>query len=289
MVMLGGVERYVVPGSKPGVHQFSPQFKEDETFSAADMNAIVRDYGRQVAGVYDYTREMGVDISFFIATMRTPFTSMDVLDAQHWIKLGLATGTLPDRQHLTVADILSAQGNAGLTSKVLDATGASASLPTAVTASAPLVQAASTTAGAGPPGVWTTGNSAIGERSAFFSDRSVSVSLACTHADEARLDVTFKSLGPSELQHLRAAAFSAKRLAIGGRQLPIAAVAAPGSGEQALQAVLDLPDLKALQDGASVTISVLDRSGKPAGQSAALPSIGAAQAIADAMSRCGGA
>jgi hypothetical protein len=276
MVMLGGVERYVVPGSKPGVHQFSPQFEPNETYTANEMNAIVRDYARQVVGVYDYVAEMGVDVSFFIATMRTPFASMDVLDRERWTKLGFATGKLAGRDGAALRDIL---GNGATTGSVA----ATERPPIEASPDATAVAAVDPT-----PARWTVGSTPEGGQSARFSDRRVSLSLACTQPNEAKLELTFKDLDPNDLEHLRAAAFSMRRLSFAERQIAIASVAAPGRGEQALAAVLDTRDLRALQGAEGLTFAVLDRSGRPAAHAASVSSDGAAKAIADVMASCGG-
>jgi hypothetical protein len=280
MMMLGGVERYVVPGSKPGVHQFSPQFKDEETFSAADMNVIVRDYARQVVGVYDYISEMGVDVSFFIATMRTPFTGMDVLAQERWTKLGLATAVLPGAPEMNVAAILGRAVDP-TPRPGADTMARAKTLPPASTGSIGVIEAADA-------GTWVVADSPAGHQAALFSDQRVSLSLACTQANEAMLELTFKALDPIDLEHLRAAAFSAKRLSFAERQIAISSVAAPRQGEQAVAAVLDMRDLKALQGADALTFAVLDRSGKPATHAASVTAVGAASAIANAMARCGG-
>jgi hypothetical protein len=283
MVMLGGVERYVVPGSKPGIHQFSPQFKDEENFTADEMNAIVRDYARQVTGVFDYVHDMGVDMSFFIATMRTPFTGMDVLKPDRWTALGLATGRLPDAEETGVAAILGAAGAGAMASA--PAAASPTAPPPADAAPAATSEPASASGTATPPAGWSVGN-----ETATFADGAISLSLACLRPDAARLELTFKALDPIDLEHIRAAAFAVKRLGLGERQIAIASVAAPGPGEQGLAALLDLRDLKALQATSSaLTFTVLDRSGKPAAHAASVPSVGAAKAISDAMARCGGA
>ncbi len=279
MVMLGGVERYVVPGSKPGVHQFSPQFQEDETFTATDMEMIVRDYGRQVVGVYDYVQEMGVDINFFIATMRAPFNSMDVLPAERWTKVGLATAMLPEADRTPVAALMKVQEMDDVVVSSAD------KAPSAPALSAqPIVASVEQ----GLPGLWTVLRNDKGLPAAHFSDKAIGVSLSCVKSDAARLEVTFRDLDPVDLEHIRAAAFSAKRLQMSQREIRIAAVSAPGRGEQALAALLDIRDLKALQEAGDLTFAVLDRSGKPAAQTATVATSGAAKAIADMMAGCGG-
>jgi hypothetical protein len=282
MMMLGGVERFVAPGSKPGVHQFSPQFKDEETFSASDMNAIVRDYARQVVGVYDYVQEMGVDIGFFIATLRTPFNSMDVLSQDRWIKLGLATNLLPDGDETPIVAVLDAgrAKEAFPLPKVAHADTAELPVdaqPVAASSSAPASD-----------GAWIVRRGEGGSLDARFSDNSISLSLACVRPDAAKLELIFKALDPINLEHIRAAAFATKRLGLGGREIAIAAVAAPGRGEQGVEALLDTRDLKALQDADALTVAVLDRSGRPAAHVASVSGAGAAKAISDAMARCGG-
>lgn len=282
MVMLGGVERYVVPGSKPGVHQFSPQFQEEETFSASDMDLIIRDYGRQVVGVYDYVQEMGVDMGFFIATMRAPFNSMDVLPQDRWTKVGLATALLPDAERTPVASLMTRHPAADpfLVSSVAVEKGAVA----APLAAQPIVASVDPQ----PIGTWTVLRDDKGSPSVRFSDKAIQVSLACVRSNAARLEVTFKDLDPVDLEHVRAAAFSAKRLQMAEREIRIASVAAPGQGEQALAALLDIRDLKALQDAPDLSFAVLDRSGKPASHTASVTGSGAAKAISDMMAGCGG-
>lgn len=281
MVMLGGVERYVVPGSKPGVHQFSPQFQEEETFTASDMEMIVRDYGRQVVGVYDYVQEMGVDIGFFIATMRAPFNSMDVLPQERWTKVGLATALLPEAERTPVAAMMKAPTAAP--EVVASSAGAKAMPPGAMAAQA-IVASVEPQA----TGLWTVLRSDNGLPAASFSDRSIQISVACVKSNAARLEVTFRELDPVNLEHIRAAAFSAKRLQMSEREIRIASVSPPGPGEQALAALLDIRDLKALQEASDLTFAVLDRTGKPAAQGASVRTSGAAKAIADMMSSCGG-
>jgi hypothetical protein len=282
MMMLGGVERFVAPGSKPGVHQFSPQFKDEESFSASDMNAIVRDYARQVVGVYDYVHEMGVDIGFFIATLRTPFNSMDVLSQDRWMKLGLATNLLPDGNETPVLAVLDAGRSQDVEPlpKVAHADAAELS-----PAAEPI---AASTAAPSSNGAWIVRRGEGGALDARFSDSSISLSLACVRPDAARLELTFKALDPIDLEHIRAAAFATKRLGLGGREIAIASVTAPGRGEQGVEALLDMRDLKALQDADALTFAVLDRSGRPAAHVASVTAAGAAKAISDAMARCGG-
>lgn len=280
MVMLGGVQRYVVPGSKLGVHQFAPQFGEDETFTAADVNQIIRDYGRQVVGVHDYVKEMGVDLAFFVATMRTPFTSMDVLAPERWTSIGIATGVLPDTGDLSVAAVLDAGGGSS-------ATMSPAEEQVRPEPAKPLEPALSASADPASQGVWTIATAGTA-RSAYFADAAIRVSLACLKGNAAKLDVTFKDLDPVDLEHIRAAAFASRRLQFAEREIAIDSVGAPGRGEQSLAVVLDIRDLRALQTASNVTFSVLDRAGRPAGQSASITALGAARAIEDVMSSCGG-
>ena len=289
MVMLGGVERYVAPGSRPGVHQFSPQFKDEETFSAAEMNAIVRDYARQVVGVYDYVQEMGVDISFFVTTMRTPFTGMDVLPKELWTSIGLATGILPQADETPVAVLLDA--SSGTVASVPSPPPPAPMPPAAASVAADPAQKQVQTASLAAPrpdGIWTLNRDAGGTLEALFSDSSIRLTVACLRPNTARLELTFKALDPIELEHIRAAAFAAKRLGLGERHVAITSVSAPGRGEQGLAAMLDTHDLKALQGADALSFSVLDRAGRPAAHSASISAAGAARTIADAMARCGG-
>jgi hypothetical protein len=140
----------------------------------------------------------------------------------------------------------------------------------------------------GLPGLWTVLRNDQGAPAAHFSDKAIGVSLACVKSNAARLEVTFRDLDPVDLEHIRAAAFSAKRLRMSEREIRIAAVSAPGRGEQALAALLDIRDLKALQESGDLTFAVLDKSGKPAAQTATVATSGAAKAIADMMAGCGG-
>jgi hypothetical protein len=219
-------------------------------------------------------------MSFFIATMRTPFTGMDVLKPDRWTAIGLATGRLPEAEETPVAAILDARDT-----KAAVAHDAPAPAPTRPATPAIVPASASGSA----PSPVATGGWSIGSEKAVFADNRISVSLACVRSDTARLELTFKALDPIDLEHIRAAAFAAKRLGLGERQIAIASVAAPGPGEQGLAALLDLRDLKALQDAPALSFAVLDRSGRPAADAASVPSVGAAKAISDAMARCGGA
>jgi hypothetical protein len=282
MVMLGGVERYVVPGSKAGLHQFSPQFTDDETFSATEMNQIVRDYGRQVVGVFDYVREMGVDASFFITTLRTPFTSMDVVPESRWTEIGLVTGLLPPDEVTMAAAVLHAGPRQPEVAALSPETHADSPMPAAqpisVVVAAPPVQ-----------GVWTVLRQAEGLASARFTDSEVTISLACLKTDSVRLEVTFKALDPLDLEHIRAAAFSTKRLKLAEREIAITSVAAPGQGEQGLAALLGGGDLKALQSADKLTFAVLDRMGQPASPAASIDGKRAAEAVSNVMAACRGA
>ncbi|MDQ0473044.1 hypothetical protein [Labrys wisconsinensis] len=281
MVMLGGVQRFLTPGSKAGVHQFSPQFAEDESFSAAQMNQIVRDYGRQVVGVYDYVKEMGIDISFFITTLRTPFTSMDVVPDDRLIEIGMVTAPLPADKAAMLSDVIqAAQNPPQIAAAPAQPRAAAAALaqPISVTAAAPPVQ-----------GVWTVLRQPQGLASARFSDNDVTISLACLRTDTARLEVTFKALDPLDLEHIRAAAFAAKRLRLAERDVEITSVAAPAQGEQGLAALLGDGDLKALQKADRLTFAVLDRQGQPASPGASIDGHSAAEAVSNVMAACRGA
>jgi len=281
MVMLGGVERFVVPGSKAGLHQFSPQFNDNETFSATEMNQIVRDYGRQVVGVFDYVKEMGVDASFFITTLRTPFTSMDVVPESRWTEIGLVTGMLPPDEVTTAAAVLHAAPHQPVMAEAQPATHAAVPAP-------PLQPIAVAVAGPPVQGVWTVLRQPEGLASAHFTDDEVSISLDCLKTDSVRLEVTFKALDPLDLEHIRAAAFSAKRLKLAEREIAITSVAAPVQGEQGLAALLGGGDLKALQGADTLTFAVLDRLGQPASPAASIDGKRAAEAVSNVMAACRG-
>jgi len=278
MVMLGGVQRFVVPGSKAGVHQFSPVFGDDENFNATEMNQIVRDYGRQVVNVYDYVQDMGASMDFFISTMRTPFASMDVLNAERQISTGLATTALAGSDEVAVADVLAA-GNAA---------SATAGKPAiaedpAKHAEAVLPEPASTQIG-----IWTVARPSAGPMSAFFTDAHVRVSVACeVKSSMARIDLLFKDLDPVDLEHIRAAAFANKKLKFAERELAIASVPAAGRGEQGVAALIGINEIQSLPASDTLTFAVLDRAGQPAGRVGSFPVGGAAKAISDAVARCG--
>jgi hypothetical protein len=280
MVMLGGAERFVVPGSKAGVHQFSPQFGDDENFNATEMNEIVRDYGRQVVNFYDYVQDMGVNVDFFLSTMRTPFASMDVMTPARWTSTGLATGTLPGNDEATVADLMAAE-------KVPIA---SAKKPVIVEETEKHTEALAPISDALASGLWTVARPTTGPAAALFADASVRVSVACASKESmARIDLIFKDLDPIDLEHIRAAAFASRKIKFAERELAIANVPAAGRGEQGVAALIGVNELKGLPVGETLTFAVLDRSGKPAGRVGSFPVGGAAKAIDDAMARCGGA
>lgn len=279
MVMLGGIERFVVPGSKAGIHQFSPQFGDDENFNATEMNQIVRDYGRQVVNFYDYVQDMGVNIDFFLGTMRTPFASMDVMAPARWTSTGFATGVLPGNDETPVADIMTAGKTPTATGKKPDTlveTPKHAALDLdAAEAEKPALAA------------WTVTHPASGPAAALFADANVRVSVACTAEDSmAKLDLVFKDLDPVDLEHIRAAAFATHKLKFADQELAIAKVSVAGRGEQGIAALIDIDELKRLPADATLSFAVLGRDGNPAGRTASFPASGAAKAIGDAVSRC---
>jgi hypothetical protein len=259
MMMLGGVERLVVPGSKAGIHQFSPDFGKNETFSSDDMRDIIREYGRTVSTVYDYASDMGVDVAFFVETMRTPFSGMYVVPREDWVKLGIATRLLPEETAPAVDDIIGR------------------SQPDAIK-QAPAAAA------------WTVGRPEGGAAFAAFADPDRgAVTVTCVARESARLDLTLRGLSPTVLDRLRAAALARKRLRLGDREVAIAEVGPPGVQEQALSARLDARDLNALRDiGGTIAFAILDRSGHPAAPAIEIDGTGAAQAISEMMSGCGG-
>ena len=280
MVMLGGAERFVVPGSKAGVHQFSPQFGDDENFNANEMNEIVRDYGRQVVNFYDYVQDMGVNIDFFMATMRTPFTSMDVMAPSRWTSTGLATGTLPGSDETPVADIMAA----GMSPS------ASAKKPAIVETTEKHAEAAPLTSQGLLAGLWTVNHPVSGPVAAYFANDNVRISVACAAKESmARIDLIFKDLDPVDLEHIRAAAFASHKIKFAERELAIANVPAAGRGEQGVAALIGINELKGLPSSETLTFAVLDRAGNPAGRVGSFPFGGAAKAIDDATARCGGA
>lgn len=265
MMMLGGVERLILPQSKAGVHQFSPEFNKDESFSADDMNDVIREYGRTVTMVYDYVVEMGIDVSFFATTMRTPFAGINVLPSSEWLQVGLATRLLPDRKVFTVEDLMS------------------------VGAAAPARKLVLQKAGGEPD--WTLARADDGVAIARFSDPSFgALTVSCMDRDSARLELTLRNLTEAELQRLRSAALARKRLRIGEREVAIADIAPAGDGEQALVAPLDVRDLNALREtGGVLALAVIDRSGAPAKPPITLDGTRAAKAISTMMANCGGA
>ncbi|CAM5767817.1 hypothetical protein LMIY3S_02290 [Labrys miyagiensis] len=274
MVMLGGTSRFVVPLSKVGVHQFSPQFTDGETFDAQEMNQIVRDYGREVVSVYDFVHAMGVTEAFFTTTLRTPFSSLDVLPQDQWITTGVATALLPDAEGaMPLSVILDASERNDLTSSI--------SKPS-VGLKAPDVVSPRASAGS-----WTVIHATGAPVTAEFANPEYRVALACRDGKTAQLDVSFKELSPLDIERLRAAAFSAKALKIGGREVAINSVAAPENGEQSVMASLALQDVKDFPLSDALTFTVLNKAGEPVGRSATVPTTGVAKAIGDAMAACG--
>ncbi|MFN8830258.1 MAG: hypothetical protein ACK50Q_03210 [Labrys sp. (in: a-proteobacteria)] len=258
MMLLGGVERLVIPGSKAGIHQFSPNFEDNETFSSQDMRNIIREYGRTVSTVYDYAAEMGVDVGFFVETMRTPFSGMYVVPSDQWLKLGIATRLLPDEAASVIDDIIGRK---------------------------PVE-----TAPPAPVAAWTVARPEGGAAFASFADPDRgAVTVTCVARESARLDITLRGLSPTTLDRLRTAALARKRLRLGDREVAIAEVGPPGPQEQVLSAKLDARDLNALRDvGDTLAFAILDRSGRPAAPAIEIDGTGAAQAISEMMSGCGG-
>ncbi|MDQ0395154.1 hypothetical protein [Labrys monachus] len=274
MVMLGGVDRLAVPGSKIGVHQFSPQFGDGETFDAQEMSQIVRDYGREVVSVYDFVRTMGVDQDFFLATLRTPFNSLDVLPESQWVSTGIATAVLPRTSgDVPVGAVLDAAAHAGSPALTVTATPAVARPPLAP-------DRVST-------GAWTVSRAEGKAASAQFTSDDLRLSLACTDKTTARLDLSFKDLAPLDLERLRAAAFSAKTLKFADRRLSIDDIGAPAHGEQSLAAQVDIRDVEAIPASDAFTLAVLNKAGEPVGRATTVPTAGIGKAILDAMSACG--
>lgn len=277
MVMLGGTSRFVVPGSKVGVHQFSPQFNDGETFDAQEMGQIVRDYGREVVSVYDFVHAMGVSEDFFTTTLRTPFNSLDVLPSSQWISTGVATALLPDDDaRVTPATLLDATGQSDLTASIAKpSVGIKAPSPAFVAAPLPA------------DGSWTVTHVAGAPAAAEFASSEVKVSLVCRDDKTARLDLSFKDLTPQDIERLRAAAFSAKALKIAGRSVAIDSVASPENGEQSVAALLAIKDVKDFPSSNALTFAVLNKAGEPVGRANSVPTAGVAKAIGDAMAACG--
>jgi hypothetical protein len=263
MMMLGGVERLILPQSKAGVHQFSPEFGKDESFTADDMNDVIREYGRTVTMVYDYVVEMGIDVSFFAETMRTPFAGINVLPSSEWLQVGIATRLLPDRKVFTVEDLMSV-------------------------GAAPARKLELQKANIAPE--WTLAEADDGVAIARFADPAFGLlTVTCIAHDSAQLELTLRNLTESSLDRLRSAALARKRLRIGEREVSIADVAPPGEGEQALIAPLDARDLNALREtDGELALAVINRSGKPAVPPIMLDGARAAKAINNVMASCGG-
>jgi hypothetical protein len=282
MVMLGGTNRFVIPGSKVGIHQFSPQFGDGETFDAQEMNQIVRDYGREVVSVYDFVRAMGVNEDFFLATLRTPFNSLDVLPSSQWISTGVATAVLPDTTDDTpIAAILEAAGRTDQTASI------ATPVPSATITNPPPQTVAVADPTAAEAGIWTVAHTASGPASAQFANNDLRVSLVCEGNKTARLDLSFRDLAPVDLERMRAAAFSAKMLKVAGTQVPIDSVASPTQGEQSIAALVDISEIKAMPASNAITFAVLNKAGEPVGRASTIPTTGVARAIVDAMAACG--
>lgn len=282
MVMLGGTTRLVVPGSKVGVHQFSPQFSDGETFDAQEMGQIVRDYGREVVGVYDFVHAMGVTEEFFTTTLRTPFNSLDVLPTSQWVSTGVATMLLPDTDGaISVSAILDAAGQNDLTSSIAKpSVGMKAPAPSSTTSS-PMSPPPATS------GSWTVSHVAGAPTAAEFASDEFRVSLFCRDDKTAKLDMSFKDLTPLDIERLRAAAFSAKALKIAGREVAIDSVASPENGEQSIAALVAIKDVKDFPSSNALTFAVLNKAGEPVGPAPTVPTAGVAKAIDDAMAACG--
>jgi hypothetical protein len=280
--MLGGTNRFVIPGSKVGIHQFSPQFGDGETFDAQEMNQIVRDYGREVVSVYDFVRAMGVNEDFFLATLRTPFNSLDVLPSSQWISTGVATAVLPDTTDDTpIAAILEAAGRTDQTASI------ATPVPSATITNPPPQTVAVADPTAAEAGIWTVAHTASGPASAQFANNDLRVSLVCEGNKTARLDLSFRDLAPVDLERMRAAAFSAKMLKVAGTQVPIDSVASPTQGEQSIAALVDISEIKAMPASNAITFAVLNKAGEPVGRASTIPTTGVARAIVDAMAACG--
>ena len=272
MVMLGGTARFVVPGSKVGVHQFSPQFTDGESFDAREMGQIVRDYGREVVSVYDFVKNMGVNEAFFTTTLRTPFNSLDVLPESQWIPTGVATALLPASDEPVTASSLLGGAN--------DKPMAAIAKPSVGLKTSPGTLAAS-------HGRWTLIQTAGLPATAEFASEQFRVALACRDNKTARLELSFKALAPLDLERMRAAAVSARSLKIAGRQIAIDSVEAAGNGEQSVAALLAAKDVKDLPRSGSLTVAVINKAGEPVGRSEAIPTEGASKTLDDAMAACG--
>lgn len=273
MVMLGGTARFVVPGSKVGVHQFSPQFTDGESFDAREMGQIVRDYGREVVSVYDFVKNMGVNEAFFTTTLRTPFNSLDVLPESQWIPVGVATALLPaSDEPVTTSSLLGGGGT--------DQPMAAVAKPSVGLKTSPGTPSAN-------HGRWTLIQAVGLPATAEFASEQFRVALACRDNKTARLELSFKALAPLDLERMRAAAVSARSLRIAGRQIAIDSVGAAGNGEQSVAALLAAKDVKDLPRSGNLTVAVLNKAGEPVGRSEAVPTEGASKTLDDAMAACG--
>lgn len=273
MVMLGGTARFVVPGSKVGVHQFSPQFTDGESFDAREMGQIVRDYGREVVSVYDFVKTLGVNEAFFTTTLRTPFNSLDVLPESQWIPVGVATTLLPaSDEPVTTSSLLTGRGN---------------EQPMAAVAKPSVGLKASPGIPPAGHGRWTLIQAAGLPATAEFASEQFRVALACRDSKTARLELSFKALAPLDLERMRAAAVSARSLRIAGRQIAIDSVEAAGNGEQSVAALLAAKDVRDLRRSGNLTVAVLDKAGEPVGRSEAIPTEDASKTLDDAMASCG--
>lgn len=272
MVMLGGTTRFVVPGSKVGVHQFSPQFNDGENFDAREMNQIVRDYGREVVSVYDFVKAMGVNEAFFTTTLRTPFNSLDVLPQDQWLAVGVATALLPDTDEPVTASTLLG----GKDSEQPLAAIAKPSVGLKASANPPLAN-----------GRWSVTQAAGAPATAEFASDQLRLAFTCKDSKTARLELSFKALAPLDLERMRAAAVAAKALKIAGRQVAIDSVAAAGNGEQSVAALLAGKDVKDLRRSAALTIALVNKAGEPVGRSDAVSTEGATEVLDDAMAACG--
>jgi len=279
MVMLGGVNRFIIPGSKVGIHQFSPQFSDGETFDAQEMSQIVRDYGREVVSVYDFVHAMGVNEDFFLATLRTPFNSLDVLPVSQWVSTGVATVALPDTDSdVPVTALLDAVSEPGRIAPPTTVIALAAPKPPFAPPFAPTRT---------PTGTWTVSRADGKPASAQFVSDDLRVSLACTDKKTARLDLSFKDLAPLDLERMRAAAFSAKTLKFADHRVSIDDIGLPAQGEQSLVAEVAIKDVEAIPTDETFLLAVLDKAGEPVGRSTRIPTAGIGKALTDAMSACG--
>jgi hypothetical protein len=225
---------------------------------------------------------MGVKEDFFLATLRTPFNSLDVLPSSQWISTGVATADLPDTSDDTpIAAILEAAGRTDQTASI------ATSIPSATTTTPPPQTVAVTDPTAAEAGIWTVAHTASGPASAQFANNDLRVSLVCDGNKTARLDLSFRDLAPVDLERMRAAAFSAKMLKVAGTQVPIDSVASPTQGEQSIAALVDISEIKAMPESDAITFAVLNKAGEPVGRASTIPTTGVARAIVDAMAGCG--